>query len=606
MATESDTSKAATARKPVDRASAGILVFAFLIIGSIWAAGEFLIRRERDNALEDAARNNANLVRAFEEHTARTLDYLDDILKFIAERSNAEGGALDLPKLFRDLNVNPTIVRNAIMTDAFGAVTKGSHEAPPISLADREHVAVHLGLDTGAMFVGKPVLARVNNQWSFVVSRRMNRPDGTLRGTVGLAVNPFYFSDFYRQLDLGLGASISLFGRDGVFRSRLSDAGARMDVNISQGPIYMAAMAQGRGALSATALTDGIERIYSFGPVRGYPLFVAVGTSTETALAEFSKHQRAYRIVAAVSSVLILLVALGAVIFGTRWQREKQLQSAKAELERQIAERTADIQSRQQALAAANASLETLNARYLEEREAALRASRAKSDFLSHMSHELRTPLNAVIGFSQLLATDEKLENEHRSSADLILTSGRHLLGLVDEILDLSKVEAGKLVLFDETVDCTNVVEECLAIVRPLAHDAAVELRSQTEIGAAVRGDKKRVKQIVINFLANAVKYNRPHGSVDIYVASIADGKIRIEVRDTGSGIAPERLDDLFRPFTRLVDDSSGIDGTGIGLALSRRLAEAMGGLIGVESEVDKGSRFWLDLPAGNPTKAAH
>jgi len=604
MMAKADQIESAKRGRNVDWASVGVIGIAGLLIGLLWLAVEALIRQERDAALNDAKRNNANLVRAFEEHTVRTLDDIDELLIFLSKRLQIEGDALDLAAFYRDLNINPKIVRNSVITNGEGLVVKGSHGAPNISLADREHFAVHFKENSGRMFVGKPVLARVNRQWSIPITRRVDKPDGTILGIVSFAVDPFYFSDFYKEVDLGLGGVVSIFGADAVIRSRLSDAGSRLEVDISQDPIYKAAtQGSARGASVGTSRADGITRVYAYGPVRGYPLFVAVGTTVDRELLEANARAKAYRLAAGGASGLIFLLALSVVFFGIRWQRERRLQEAKATLERRVEERTTELRSRQAALAEANLRLEAISARYLEEKEAAQSASRAKSDFLSNMSHELRTPLNAVIGFAQLLSTEESIDEGHRQSALLILNSGRHLLELVDEVLDLSKVETGKLVLSVETVDSGHLLGECIAAIRAEAEAAEIEIRSVVEIGTEVLADRKRLRQVITNYLSNAVKYNRRGGRIEVAATAPTEDRVRLQVRDTGLGIEAGRQGELFKPFSRLVDASSGIDGTGIGLALSRRLAEAMGGSVGVESEVGSGSLFWIELPRAVSTQ---
>jgi len=582
----------------VDWASVGVVGIAGLLIGLLWLAVEALIRQERDNALDDAKRNNANLVRAFEQHTVRTLDHIDDLLVLISKRAQVEGDALDLAALYRDLNIDSKVVINSIITNGEGLVVKGSHGAPNVSLADREHIAVHLKEDTGRPFVGKPVHSRVADRWLMPITRRINKPDGTILGTVGVAVDPNYFSDFYKEVNIGLNGVVVLFGADGVFRSRLAETGARLDVNISQGQVFKAAT-QGspRGAIIFDSVVDGIRRVFAYGPIPGYPLFVTVGTSVDRELSEANARAKAYRLAAGMASGLFLCLALGVVFFGIRWQRERRLQEAKAALEIRVEERTAELRSRQAALAEANLRLEAIGARYLEEKEAAQNASRAKSDFLSNMSHELRTPLNAVIGFAQLLSTEESIDDGHRQSALLILNSGRYLLELVNEVLDLSRVETGKLALSVVAVDSGRLLGECIASIRAEAEAAEIEIRSVVEIGTEVLADRKRLRQIITNYLSNAVKYNRRGGRIEVAATASTEDRVRLQVRDTGLGIEAGKLGELFKPFSRLVDANSGIEGTGIGLALSRRLAEAMGVSVGVESEIGSGSLFWIELP---------
>ena len=233
-------------------------------------------------------------------------------------------------------------------------------------------------------------------------------------------------------------------------------------------------------------------------------------------------------------------------------------------------------------------------------------ANRAKSEFLSRMSHELRTPLNAILGFAQLLDMDSLTPGQHESIAR-ILHGGKHLLDLINEVLDISRIEAGRLDISLEPVLIQECMCEALDLVRPMAAQRHVELRAdKTKAeGVCVYADRQRLRQVALNLLSNAVKYNREGGAVTLACATTAEGRVRISVTDTGPGISPEKLARLFTPFERLGAEQAGIEGTGLGLSLSKRLAEAMHGTLGVESTVGRGSSFWIELQAAQHQLAA-
>ena len=230
------------------------------------------------------------------------------------------------------------------------------------------------------------------------------------------------------------------------------------------------------------------------------------------------------------------------------------------------------------------------------------RASQAKNEFLSRMSHDLRTPLNAILGFAQLLEMD-RLPPEQLESVQLILKGGKHLLELINEVLDISRIEAGQLSLSAEPVDVRDVVHHAVDLIAPLAgsKNIAVEVADLPGDGWTVVADRQRLTQVLLNLLSNAIKYNRVSGRVTIAFEEAPDGRLRIKVHDTGAGIPPEKLARLFRPFERLGAETTAIEGTGLGLALSRGLAAAMGGSLGVASEVDRGSTFWVELQRAAP-----
>jgi PAS domain S-box-containing protein len=226
-----------------------------------------------------------------------------------------------------------------------------------------------------------------------------------------------------------------------------------------------------------------------------------------------------------------------------------------------------------------------------------VRATQAKSDFLSRMSHELRTPLNAILGFGQLLDMDD-LDAAQRDSVDHIIGAGEHLLGLIDEVLDISTVESGAMRLSLEPVYVRDVIDEAVGMLHPLADRRRVSIEVEV-LGPRVhvQADRQRLKQAVVNLLANAVKYNRDDGEVRITSEPLDTGRLRLTVKDTGIGIAEGDLGRLFQPFERLSTAPDGVEGTGLGLALTKHLVSAMGGAIGVISSPGEGTSFWVELP---------
>jgi len=230
--------------------------------------------------------------------------------------------------------------------------------------------------------------------------------------------------------------------------------------------------------------------------------------------------------------------------------------------------------------------------------EEATRANRAKSDFLSSMSHELRTPMNAIIGFGQMLEYDAALNVDQQDNVHEILKGARHLLKLINEILDLSRIESGHIDLSLERVDIHNLVDECRQLLQPLANERQIAFHeSRLGDGLGVRADRVRLKQVLLNLISNAIKYNRLAGEVRVSAIENGADQLRINITDTGVGIPEDRMTELFKPFSRLGMDQTDIEGTGVGLSITRRLVELMGGRIGVDSEVDVGSTFWIELP---------
>jgi len=268
---------------------------------------------------------------------------------------------------------------------------------------------------------------------------------------------------------------------------------------------------------------------------------------------------------------------IGYLLIGTDNTARKQVEAARALLEEAIQEKNTELE---------------------RAKSVAEKASLAKSEFLSSMSHELRTPLNAILGFAQLMESGSPPPTpSQKRSIDQVLHAGWYLLELINEILDLALIESGKLSLSMEPVSLVAVMHECEAMIEPQAQKRGISVVfNQLKVPYFVKADRTRVKQILINLLSNAIKYNKADGAVTVDCIASTPGRLRICVEDTGEGLSPKKLTQLFQPFNRLGQETNAEEGTGIGLVVCKRLIELMGGIIGVESTVGKGSVFWIEL----------
>jgi PAS domain S-box-containing protein len=270
----------------------------------------------------------------------------------------------------------------------------------------------------------------------------------------------------------------------------------------------------------------------------------------------------------------------------TFYDRDRRLQGVFA-----AARDVTELKRFEQTLQQTNAELESATS-------VAEKANLAKSDFLSSMSHELRSPLNAILGFAQLMESDSPPPTPaQKESIAQILQAGWHLLKLINEILDLAQIESRKVPLSQEPVSLAEVMLECQGMIEPQAQQHGIHMTfPQFDIPCFVHADRTRMKQVLINLLSNAIKYNREQGTVEVRCTVSTPGRIRVSIKDTGAGLSPEQLAQLFQPFNRLGQEAGGEEGTGIGLVVAKKLVELMAGVIGVESSVGVGSVFWFEL----------
>jgi len=270
---------------------------------------------------------------------------------------------------------------------------------------------------------------------------------------------------------------------------------------------------------------------------------------------------------------------IGYLLIGTDNTARKQVEAERQRLDRVLRETNLELQ---------DAKVE------------AERANLAKSDFLSSMSHELRSPLNAILGFAQLIDSGSPLPTpDQKESTDQILQAGWYLLELINEILDLAQIESGKLSLSTEPISLSEVLSDCQAMVEPQARKSGIRVGfPNPEHSFFVSADRTRLKQIFVNLLSNAIKYNRVGGSVEVTCRACPGDRVRVSFEDSGEGLAPNKLAQLFQPFNRLGQEHGVEEGTGIGLVVSKQLAELMGGSIGVKSTVGVGSVFWVEFNA--------
>ena len=537
-----------------------LVLLMLLLIVLVWGAVLYKARAEEALVIRSINTENLNLARAFEEHTIRTIKSVDQALLFLKFQYERYGDKVDIAEYVREGMIISSIFNQLGVIDEHGIyVLSNLPNHKRVDLSDREHFRVHMEKDTNTLFISKPILGRASGKWSIQMTRRINKPDGSFGGVVVISVDPFYFSDFYSGVDLGVGSVVSLVGLDGIVRARRAGDDKAVGQNVSMSPLMKrVADKEPSGSLRVTSISDGTQRFYSYRVLAEYPLLVAVGVQDDAALADYRERRMGYMIFAGATSLMVLL--FGAIAIRLLNRQFRMMQALR------------------------------------ESQLKADSANRMKSEFLASMSHELRTPLNGIMGYAELL--QESSSDENREFAGIVLESSQHLLELVNSILDLAKIESGKMELQRTPEPLVPLLEKIVRNYYPPAAKKGLTLTLELAPGLpeTLLCDSTRVAQLLNNLLSNAIKFT-DSGKIAVRV-SRAGRMLEIAVFDSGCGIPEDMLPHIFERF-RQVDSflTRRHQGTGLGLALVKELVGLMGGELRVSSEAGQGSEFVVSLP---------
>jgi two-component system cell cycle sensor histidine kinase PleC len=577
---------AALARR-VNLGSFGLMVCLWLaILASSWSV--------RQTALERATASANNLSAAFGEQVHHTLDTISAAMDLTAREIRADPTGFRLDRWSKELPAlaHPTMSVSLVDADGKLTSTTARPRAGGIDPSDLEAVKVHSVLANPGLYISEPAIGRVSGRTVIQVSRRVDDANGKFLGILVFALAPDDLTSTRWSVELGQKGVLALIGTDGMLRARFGGARVAPIAAAVGGRWPVMPDADAKAGVVQSDAVDGIERLYSLRGLPTYPLLVAAGLSLDDELAESRTHTILEIGIGVAAS--LLLGALNVLLvreIRRRNQREIELARQQSALETARAELLVE----QGKLAAVNQELKFST----EQAEA---ANLAKSQFLAQMSHELRTPLHAVIGFSELIShhvAPLPSSGEIAGYADDISKSGRHLLALINSILDLSKVESGTARLAEDDVSLEEVIQDSLTTIRQLAvaADVVIDTSLPTDL-PMVRGDATKLRQIFINLMSNAVKFTQHGGSMTVLGRSEQDGGFALIVADTGIGMTEAELAIAMEPFGQVENSlARTFEGTGLGLPLARRMAELHDGRLTVRSVKGVGTSVEVYLP---------
>ncbi|MDO8742687.1 MAG: ATP-binding protein [bacterium] len=649
-----------------------------LLLAAVGAFSYLQLQKIEAEQLAEVKSTLFNLTRVNEEHALRTFRAADQTLQFIISRYAAEGSKLDLRAMVNQGVIDAELFAQVGVIDAEGIFQLSNGPVPKgLDLSDREHFKVHLNAETRALFVSEPVLGRASGKQSIQLTRRINNPDGSFGGVAVVSINVNYFTQFYEDLDFPLNSVSALIGLDGVVRARQVNSKKSSGENLSLSPVFRL-IAEGKvsGMYTDRSIVDGVERLYAYRKIPGFPLVVSNGVATE-ALASMYQQSR-NTLFGQAGALCLLLLVMATVVSRHILQMQEQKEQldvifelspdAFVSFDRAFRVRYANPAFEQltgvkpttitglteekfteavnalcvsaspfsglAALRDASAlnggvkveliqlafpSRRVLHAElttsesvsvsqilYLRDVTHEIIVEKMKTEFLSTAAHELRTPMACILGFAEVLLA-QKLDEAHRQEfTTVILTQSQQITAILDDLLDLARIEArkGKDFVF-ETLNLQTLVQEVIAgFGLPLGRLAPMVALPIT----FCRVDRGKARQAILNVLSNAYKYGSSSGEVKITLAAPAFGKngslTGICIQDQGPGIKKEHLERIFERFYR-VDTAGRTPGTGLGMSIVKEIMEIHGGEVLIDSILGQGTAVTLLFPAANAPGAA-
>ena len=540
----------------------GSMLLGFSAIILVWVGAIYFSYSEWVQTEHAANQTAENLARALEEQVVRTIGAADQTLLYVRDSYAKDPQHFDVSLWTHDSQFLTGVVTQVGIINKDGRLVADNIPGTQlgIDLSDRDHFKVHVERRSDELYISKPVLGRVSHKWTVQLTRPIVMPDGSFGGVVLVSLDPEYFSHVYQSIDIGNEGTVTLIGSDGIIRARRSGGPSLVGESLTAGRVFEELAKSDAGFYTTTSVTDGIERIFAYRKVKDLPLIITVGLARDEVFRISEQNRQKHFAIAG----LLTMWLFGATYLMGRYQEM-----------------------------------------LAQARDAAEDGTRARSEFLAMMSHEIRTPMNGVIGMADLLL-DSGLSREQLDYAKIMRESAAHLLKIINDVLDFSKLEAGGIETEKIAFRMHDLVRTTIGLLDAHAKEKhlALTVSIAPDVPMAVIGDPGRLRQLLLNFVGNGLKFTR-FGGVKVTVtadAGHAPGNVRIvfAIADTGIGIPQDAIPLLFRKFSQL--DSSiarRFGGTGLGLAICNRFIDILGGTIAVESEVGKGTtfKFTLDYP---------
>ncbi len=579
--------------------------FGVLLILGLNAMIGYDLLREHDAMIDQARDETQALSLVLERHATDAFSGVAKILAGVAEtlavrpdgwdRGDADVYAL----LRRQLALSP-LTRALLVVSADGRLIHDTETQSPaeLDLSDRDYLMAHRDGLVSGVYLGIPVQGRTSGTWFISMSRRLETPDGRFAGVAVAVIEPAAFRGFYESLKLRNDAVVTLYHAEGSVVARFPDHDAFIGRSARYLPLFSTLLKNARaGTESIDAHGDGPRRILSYRASTEVPLVVTVSLARDAVLTPWQWRAGVEVSVAIGASVMLGLLTLALVQEAGRRERVvADLESSARALRESQRRLILDIAARHRA-----------EAELIAAKRASDASNQAKTQFLANMSHELRTPLNAVIGFSEALESGifGAMSAKQTEYVSDIRRSGQHLLSLINDILDTTKIESGKYDLHEESLVIAALLTQCLRQIEPLATEKRIALSVSVEPGLPdLLGDNRAIRQVLLNLLSNAVKFTPPDGRVMV-TADRSDRGLRLRITDTGIGIPQAELEQVMEPFHQ-VDNSHTrrYAGTGLGLPLVKSLVEMHQGSLTLSSVIGRGTTVTVQLPAARMLRA--